>query len=42
MDTCDFPGCDKDTPHELWTRCLLHVNVMVSSSYLNADEIADE
>lgn len=34
---CEFPGCEAD-PVGHGVRCALHENVMISSSYLEAEE----
>jgi hypothetical protein len=39
---CDFPGCDHATIGPDYNRCEVHLKVMVSSSYLNGTEVADE
>jgi hypothetical protein len=41
-EECEFPGCDLEPMASGGVRCLLHVNVMVSASYLNDDEVKDE
>lgn len=38
---CDFPDCHEDAV-ALRLNCLLHEHVLVSFSYMNATEVADE
>lgn len=39
---CEFPGCELEIVGIEYDRCLLHINVMVSASYLNDAEVTEE